>query len=171
MDTSIHSVPLTEIYFDPFRTTNRAVRLSDAAPDLIHQLRDAFPPIYSPIFESAAAADDWLDSNDLIVGYADGNAAFAYPVRILNFHEIISHEVNGRAVMATYCPLCRSGIVYDRTVNGEMLLFGNTSALYESDMVMLDHQTGSYWMQVSGEAIVGTLTGTRLTSLPARTPL
>lgn len=71
--------------------------------------------------------------------------------------------------MATYCPLCRSGVMYDRTINGEVLLFGNTSALHESDMVMLDHQTGSYWVQVSGKAVVGTLIGTRLTALPSQT--
>jgi hypothetical protein len=59
--------------------------------------------------------------------------------------------------------------VYDRTIDGQALLFGNTSALYESDMVMLDHQTGSYWMQVSGKAIVGTLTGERMQLLPSQT--
>ena len=59
--------------------------------------------------------------------------------------------------------------MYDRTVNGNILLFGNTSALYESDMVMVDHQSGSYWMQVSGEALVGTLAGERLVALPSQT--
>lgn len=169
VDTAMHSVPLTEIYFDTFRPVNRAVPLSDADPGLIRQLRDAIPPIYNPVFESAAEADGWLSDNNLILGYADGDAAFAYPIRILNFHEIVSHEVNGRAVVATYCPLCRSGVMYDRSVNGDVLLFGNTSALYESDMVMLDHQTGSYWVQVSGEAVVGPLTGSRLTVLPSQT--
>ncbi len=59
--------------------------------------------------------------------------------------------------------------MYDRTINGQPLIFGNTSALYESDMVMFDHATGSYWMQVSGESIVGTLTGERMTLLPSQT--
>ena len=58
-------------------------------------------------------------------------------------------------LVVTYCPLCHSGVVYSRDLDGRMLLFGNTSALYESDMVMYDHQTGSYWFQVLGEAIVG----------------
>lgn len=47
-------------------------------------------------------------------------------------------------------------------------MLGNTSALYESDMVMFDHQTGSYWIQVTGEAIAGPLTGQRMRLLPAR---
>ncbi|MCP4360153.1 MAG: DUF3179 domain-containing protein [Chloroflexi bacterium] len=169
VDMTQHSVPLDEIYFDTFRAANRAVPLNAADNDLIQSLRDAIPPIYNPVFEEANQADNWLREDDLVLGYADGNAAYAYPIRILNFHEIVSHEVNGRPLMATYCPLCRSGVLYDRRLNGEELLFGNSSALYESDMVMLDHQTGSYWVQVSGEAVVGPLTDERLTLLPSQT--
>lgn len=169
VDTSIASVPLDEIYFDTFRATNRAVPLSVADEELILQLRDAIPPLYNPKFESAAEADKSLSNQDLVIGYADGDEAYAYPVKIMNFHEIVRHTVNGRPILATYCPLCQSGVVYDPTINGDVLIFGNTSALYESDMVMLDHQTGSYWVQVSGEAIVGQMTGTRLTPLPSQT--
>ena len=168
VDTSQHSVPLEDIYFDTFRGVNRAVPLTEADEALILSLRDAIPPIYQPVFETATAANDWLNNRDIVLGYADGDEAYAYPVKILNYHEIASHTVNGRAIMATYCPLCQSGVVYDRTVNGEVLLFGNTSALYESDMVMLDHQTGSYWVQVSGWAVVGSLTGAQLEPLPSQ---
>ncbi len=169
VDTTIASVPLEEVYFDTFRTVDRAVPLSRADDDLILRLRDAIPPIYNPVFESASDGDKWLSNQDLVIGYADGGEAYAYPVKILNYHEIVRHTVNGRPVLATYCPLCQSGVVYDPTVNGEVLLFGNTSALYESDMVMLDHQTGSYWVQVSGEAIVGEMTGERMEPLPSQT--
>jgi hypothetical protein len=58
-------------------------------------------------------------------------------------------------------------VVYDRVVDGEVLTFGNTSALYQNDLVMLDRQTGSYWFQVGGEAGVGPMTGARLTPLPS----
>lgn len=168
VDRSIHSVPLEGIIFDTFRPVNRAVPLTEADTALIHSLRDAIPPIYNPVFETAASASTWLDETDIVLGYAAGDEAFAYPVKILNFHEIVSHTVNGRPIIATYCPLCFSGVVYDRTVNGKVLLFGNTSALYESDMVMLDHQTGSYWVQVSGRAVVGTLTDAQLEVLPSQ---
>ncbi len=168
VDINIHDVPLEEIYFDTFRGANRAVPLTEADEALIRSLRDAIPPIYEPLFETAASASAWLDAQDVVLGYAAGEEAFAYPVKILNFHEMVSHRVNGRPIMATYCPLCFSGVVYDRTVNDDVLLFGNTSALYESDMVMLDHKTGSYWMQVSGKAVVGTLTGTQLEALPSQ---
>jgi hypothetical protein len=169
LDTSRHTVPLEEIIFDTFRRTNRAVPLPDADPDLILSLRDAIPPIYNPVFEGAGEANQWLGSNDIILGYADGPEAFAYPVKILNWHEMVSHTVNGRYILASYCPLCRSGVMYDRNVDGETLTFGNTSALHESDMVMFDHETGSYWMQVSGEAIAGTLASQRMQALPSQT--
>ena len=169
VDTSIANVPIEEVYFDTFRSTNRAVPLSVADEDLILRLRDAIPPIYNPVFEAATQGDKWLSGSDLVIGYAAGGEAYAYPVKIMNYHEIVRHTVNGRPIIATYCPLCQSGVVYDPTVDGEVLLFGNTSALYESDMVMLDHQTGSYWVQVSGEAIVGELTGKRMELLPSQT--
>ena len=169
VDISRHAVPIEEIYFDTFRAVNRAVPLDRADEDLIHSLRDAIPPIYEPLFETAAEADSWLSDSSLVLGYADGDEAYAYAINILNYHEIASHTVNGRPIMATYCPLCRSGVVYDRTIDDQVLLFGNTSALYQSDMVMLDHQTGSYWVQVSGEAVVGTLTDSRLMALPSQT--
>jgi hypothetical protein len=170
IDTNVHNVPLDEIIFDTFQPANRAVPLTDAQPALIRSLRDAIPPIYEPRFTSAADTDEWLSDSDIVLGYADGDEAYAYPVKILNFHEMVSHQVNGRDILASYCPLCRSGIVFDRVLPGAgaPLIMGNTSALYESDMVMFDHQTGSYWNQVSAEAIVGPLTGQRLSILPAQ---
>jgi hypothetical protein len=75
----------------------------------------------------------------------------------------------GDKVLISYCPLCFSGIVYSRELGDRTLTFGNTSALYESDMVMLDYETGSYWWQVAGRAIVGTLTDEQLTALPSTT--
>ncbi len=170
VDSSQHSVPLEEIIFDTFRSVNRAVPLPDAQPALIRSLQDAIPPLYEPRFASIADTDDWLSESDIVLGYAAGSEAYAYPVKILNFHEMVSHQVNGRDILASYCPLCRSGIVYDRTLPGAEapLVLGNSSALYESDMVMFDHQTGSYWNQVSGEAIVGPLTGQQMPILPAQ---
>ena len=79
----------------------------------------------------------------------------------------MNDDLGGRPVLISYCPLCRSGVVFNRIVDGRELDFGNTSALFESDLVMLDRQTGSYWWQVAGEALVGTLTGTRLEPLPS----
>ena len=88
---------------------------------------------------------------------------------MLNLHEIVNDVIDGVPVLVSYCPLCASAIVYSRELDGDTLLFGNTSALHESDMVMYDHETGSYWFQVLGEAIVGPLTSKRLTLIPSVT--
>ena len=102
VDRSQHTVPLAEIYFDTFRRTNRVVPLSEADESLIVSLRDAIPPIYNPVFETAAAANNWLTEDDIVLGYADGEEAYAYPIKILNWHEMVSHEVNGRPILSTY---------------------------------------------------------------------
>ncbi|MFQ5690967.1 MAG: DUF3179 domain-containing protein [Gemmatimonadota bacterium] len=167
-DTTRHSVPLQGIVFDTFLPTGKAVPLTEASPALIERLRDAIPPLHHPRYESAHDAF-WLRDGDMVIGYASGEKAWAFPVRILNFHEIVNDTLAGRPVLVSYCPLCASGIVFDRRVGADTLSFGNTSALYESDMVMVDYQTGSYWWQVAGEAIVGPRTGARLDLLPSAT--
>jgi hypothetical protein len=167
VDTLMHIVPLEEVYFDTFQPQNRAVPLSRASDDLILSLRDAIPPIHNPVYESAAEAA-WLNDGDMVLGYSAGDQAWAYPVKILNFHEIVNDYLAGEPFLISYCPLCYSGIIFSRILDGEELVFGNTSALYESDMVMLDYETGSYWWQVAGQAIVGELAGDKLQVLPSR---
>lgn len=162
-----HAVPLEEIHFDTF--DGGTIPLSRIRPEQIERLRDAIPPIDRPVYQPAAAAT-WLGSTDLVLGYVTAAGdAYAYPLRILNYHEIVNDELAGIPVLVSYCPLCRSGIVYDRRLDGRALSFGNTSALYESDLVMFDRETGSYWWQVAGRAIVGTLTGRALAALPSTT--
>ncbi len=169
VDRSIHSVPLEDILFDTFGTTSaRFVPLSEISDELKTDLRDAIIPVDLPVY-GAADALPWLDDDDLILGYDSGDETFAYPINILNFHEIVNDDIGGIPVLITYCPLCFSGVVFSREVDGQTLTFGNTSALYQSDLVMYDHQTGSYWFQVAGEAVVGTLTGTHLKALPSTT--
>ena len=168
VDVSIHNVPLDDIVFDTFSGFGRYVPLSIADDDLILRLRDAIAPIARPVYGGLEDLS-WLEDEDLVLGYRSGEAAFAYPVNVLNFRELVTDDIGGVPVLITYCPLCFSGVVFDREVDGQVLTFGNTSALYQSDLVMYDHQTGSYWFQVGGEAMVGTLTGARLKILPSAT--
>lgn len=165
VDMTNHAVPLDEIYFDTF--DGNAVPLSQSTPELRARLLDAIPPLDRPKYDQSTEGD-WLQPHDLVVGYVAGDQGYAYPFKILNFHEIVNDTLDGVPVLVSYCPLCRSAVVYDRRVQGEDLSFGNTSALYESDLVMVDRNTGSYWWQVPGKAIVGPLTGTELTPLPSR---
>ena len=169
LDKNIHSVPLEEILFDTFGTVNaRFVPLSEIDDQLLVDLRDAILPVDRPVYGGVDSLP-WLIDSHLVIGYESGSEAFAYPINILNFHEIVNDEIGGVPVLITYCPLCFSGVVFSREVDGEDLTFGNTSALYQSDLVMYDHQTGSYWFQVAGEAVVGTLTGAKLKPLPSAT--
>lgn len=160
-------MPLDEIFFDTF--DGGSVSLADASPEQINSLRDAIPPIDDPRY-SDGADNECLSDDDIVLGYVgDDGTALAYPHKILNFHEIVNDTIDGRPVLVSYCPLCRSGIVYDRRLGDRELTFGNTSALYENDLVMLDRQTGSYWWQVAGQAIVGPMTGESLSVLPSTT--
>jgi hypothetical protein len=166
VDTSIASVPLSEVVFDTFR--GGFIRLSEATDANIESLRDLIQPIYVPIYDSVNEGD-WMSDGDMVIGFTSRSGAFAYPVKMLNLHELVNDVIDGEPILVTYCPLCVSGVVYSRRLDDQVLLFGNTSALFESDLVMYDHETGSYWYQTLGEAIVGPLTGSRLTLLPAIT--
>ena len=166
VDVSQRSVPLDEVVFDTF--DGRFVPLSDASTRVIRDLRDRIRPIYEPVYGDASGLR-WLRDDDLVLGYVSESGAYAYPIKVLNFREIVNDDFDGEPVLVSYCPLCGSGVVYSRVLDGRTLVFGNTSALHESDMVMFDHQTGSYWFQVGGSAIVGELTGARLRPLPSMT--
>ena len=167
LDLETAIVTTADVYFDTFGSG--ALPLDRATEGDILRLRDAIPPIHAPAYEDARDAD-WLVDDDIVIGYVDATRTpWAYPIRILNFHEIVNDELGGIPVLIFYCPLCRSGVVFDRRVEGTTLTFGNTSALYENDLVMYDHQTGSYWWQVPGRAIVGALSGAELPALPSAT--
>ena len=88
----------------------------------------------------------------LVVACSAGGEAFVYPINIRNFHEMVNDTIGGVPLLVTNCPLCFSGVVFGMEVDGQTLTFGNTSALYQSNLVMYDHQTGSYWFQVGGGA-------------------
>ena len=166
LNRDIHSVDLKDIVFDRF--DGSTTRLSAASNALIERLRDAIKPIYSAQYDDVSGGE-WLTPDDTILGYvSDDGQAYAYPIKFLNFHELVNDVIDGVPLLVTYCPLCASGVVFDRRVDGEALIFGNTSALYNSDLVMFDYASGSYWFQTGGEAIVGPMTGTRLTPLPSR---
>jgi hypothetical protein len=166
VDRDIRSVELNEILFDTFR--GGFIPLAEASDETVEGLRDAIRPIYEPKYDDVSGGN-WLRSDDLVIGYATDGEAFAYPIKMLNLHEIINDFIGGKAVLITYCPLCASAVVYNRELDGDVLVFGNTSALHESDMIMYDHNTGSYWFQVLGEAVVGELTGKRMDLLPSQT--
>ena len=128
--------------------------------------RDAIPPIDNPVFEPVAAASEWLEDRVPGAMVLSGGEARFYPLGILHRHEIVNDEIGGVPVAVTYCPLCNTALTFDRRVNGEVLRFGVSGLLRNSDLVMWDDHTVSLWQQVTGEAIVGSATGTVLDLLP-----
>jgi len=129
--------------------------------------KDGIPSIDAPQFVPVAEAGD-LAATEPVIGLVVAGDARAYPLRILIWHEIVNDTVGGVPVTVTYCPLCNSAVVYDRRVAGAATEFGTTGKLRNSDLVMYDRTTESWWQQFLGEAIVGARTGTRLKVLPAR---
>jgi len=130
--------------------------------------KDGIPSIDVPMFVSGDEAADWLSEREPVVELELGGVARAYPLQILVWHEIVNDEVAGAPVAVTFCPLCNTALVFDRRLDGRVLDFGTTGNLRNSDLVMYDRQTESWWQQFGGEAVVGEFAGERLTQLPAR---
>lgn len=128
--------------------------------------RDGIPPIDNPKFKAVDTVQ--LPGTEPVVGLEVGGVARAYPLRVLMWHEIVNDTIGGLPVTVTYCPLCNAAIVFDRRVEGRVLDFGTTGNLRNSDLVMWDRQTESWWQQFQGMAIVGEMTGTVLKIVPAR---
>ena len=131
--------------------------------------RDSIPPIYEPKFESMSEADAWLDDEDLAGVMTIGGRTKVYPYPILFWHEVVNDRIGNAPVLVTYCPLCDTVIAFDRRVEREELVFGMSGKLRYENLIMWDHQTESWWQQITGEALVGDLAGEKLEFLPLRT--
>ena len=129
--------------------------------------RDGIPPLDNPQFTTVADADQWLEAQEPVIAFELNGDAKAYPLQILTWHEIVNDTVGGVPVVATFCPLCNSAIVFERTLGGVVYDFGVSGKLRNSDLIMWDRQTESWWQQLTGAAIVGELTGQRLPLLPS----
>lgn len=127
--------------------------------------RDGIPSLDDPVFVSAEDAT-YLSGRDRVLGISINGFAHAYPIRILNYHEIVNDIVGGTAVAITYCPLCGSGTAFEATINGRSYEFGVSGLLYNSDVLMYDRNTGSLWSQLMVQAVTGPMKGTRLQQLP-----
>ena len=137
-------------------------QISDALPG--GPGRDGIPALDAPTFipietftHGAEVPAIWLEAGDVVK---------VYPYNILNWHEIVNDTVDGVPVAVTFCPLCGSAIVFDRRVEGEVLTFGVSGSLLESNMIMFDRETETLWQQSTGEALAGTYFGARLELVP-----
>lgn len=126
--------------------------------------RDGIPAIDRPRFVDAARAG--LAHSDRVLGLTRGPRARAYPVRILNWHEIVNDSLGDERIAITYCPLCGTGMAFDARVGGRDMSFGVSGLLYNSDVLLYDRATESLWSQILGRAVTGPLRGTLLRPVP-----
>ncbi len=129
--------------------------------------KDGIPSIDNPKFVPVSEEKE-LTATDPVIGLIVNGVAKAYPVRILIWHEIVNDTIGGVPVSVTFCPLCNTAVVYDRRLDGKVLDFGTTGKLRNSDLVMYDRQTESWWQQFLGKGIIGEMTGKTLKAMPAR---
>ena len=129
--------------------------------------KDGIPALDDPDFIPISDETRISDREPVITLELEGAVPRAYPIRYLTWHEIANDMVAGVPVAVTFCPLCNSGITFDRRVAGSALSFGVSGKLRNSDMIMYDRETQSWWQQAVGKGIVGVHTGTELKMLPS----
>lgn len=126
---------------------------------------DGIPPIDNPRFESIKSASVWLQPQSPVLVFEHNGIARAYPLAMMTRHEIVNDEIDGLPIAVTYCPLCNSGIVFERRINDVTFRLGVSGLLRNSDMVMWDDVTQTWWQQFTGEGIVGEYAGVSLPML------
>lgn len=123
--------------------------------------KDGIPALTYPKTVSAEVAGSWLKPEDRILGIVIDGKARAYPIRIMNWHEIVNDRIGGNAFVITYCPLCGSGMAFDSDDR-----FGVSGLLYQSDVLLYDKKTESLWSQLMAQAVAGPRVGEHLSMLP-----
>ncbi|WP_306114958.1 MULTISPECIES: DUF3179 domain-containing protein [unclassified Roseovarius] len=129
--------------------------------------RDGIPALSSPKSVRAKNETRIEDREPVVTVEIEGQTPRTYPIRYLTWHEIVNDKVGGVPYAVTYCPLCNSAPTFDRRVKGRVLTFGVTGKLKDSNLIMYDRETESWWQQATGEGIVGYFTGAELTSIPS----
>ncbi|MCG8572896.1 MAG: DUF3179 domain-containing protein [Spirochaetes bacterium] len=128
--------------------------------------RDGIPAIDQPRFISVAQVD-FLNPEDKIIGLNYQGVIKAYPIKILNWHEIVNDKTGNQNIIITYCPLCGSGVIFNGNLNGKNYSFGVSGLLYNSDVLLYDRETESLWSQLKEQAISGPQKGEMLKKIPA----
>lgn len=155
----IQTAPLYAQSMKGFNLSNAAIpveEIMDGGPP-----RDGIPSIDRPKFISTNEVD-FLNDNDIVIGFSHNGENRAYPLRILIWHEIVNDKIVDRRIAVTYCPLCGTAMVFDRVVNGKTRTFGVSGLLYQSDVLMYDRQTESLWSQLAMKSVSGPSINQRL---------
>lgn len=129
--------------------------------------RDGIQALHQPERAPPGELSQVMDPREEVLAVGIQGEAVAYPLRLLSSHEVVNDTVGGRPVLITWCPLCYTGMVFSRQTPAGTLSFGVSGRLLHNNLVLYDHQTDSLWSQLLGEAIEGSLAGTRLKLLSA----
>lgn len=126
-----------------------------------------FPTIIATddLFISIEKGDQEITDDELVLGLTINDQTRAYPIKLLSLYEVVNDTVGGQPVVITWCPLCYSAVVYVRRLDRE-LTFGVSGYLFNNNLVMVDHQSNTYWSQILGEGIRGAYKGQRLPRIP-----
>ena len=127
--------------------------------------RDGIPALTRPGFINARVAT-FLSAEDRVLGLSRNGEHKAYPVKILNYPEIVNDRFGDETIVISYCPLCGTGMAFLATIDGQAHEFGVSGLLYNSDMLLYDRETESLWSQIMRRAISGPLRGKHLTQVP-----
>ncbi len=120
--------------------------------------KDGIPAIDHPKFIDADQAHFLTDNDEILAIYSNGIAK-AYPLRILNYHEVVNDLFKEQSVIVTFCPLCGSGVAFSGSIDGIDFSFGVSGLLYNSDVLLYDRQTESLWSQLLGKSVSGPSAG------------
>ncbi|MBS1104581.1 MAG: hypothetical protein H6Q91_83 [Deltaproteobacteria bacterium] len=129
--------------------------------------RDGIHAVDAPSFAGPEAADA-IAPETPVIGVSIGGDARAYPIPILEYHQIVNDTVGGVPVAVSYDPLTGAPLAWKRSVGGRTLRFGVSGLVYNSGFLLYDHETESLWSQFNGRAIAGALAGKTLEPLPLR---
>jgi hypothetical protein len=127
--------------------------------------KNGIPALTDPEFISAESAE-YLDDEDLVIGFVAGNEARAYPHKIMDWHEIVNDRVGDVNIAVTYCPLTGTGIGWNREIDGEVTTFGVSGLLYNSNLIPYDRETDSNWSQMRLDCVNGELKGMEVETYP-----
>ena len=120
-------------------------------------LVDGIPPLDYPNMVSPEEAD-YLDPWDPVFGMSINGDSRAYPLRIIDWHEMANDVIGGVPVSIAYCTLCGAAIAYDgRGSDGTEYNFSSSGFLFRSNKLMYDRQTNTLWNQLTGEPVMGEL--------------
>lgn len=125
--------------------------------------KEGIPAIDKPKFIKASQVK-FLKSTDTVIGLHYAGKVRAYPISILNWHEIVNDNINGDVIVVSYCPLCGTALTFKS--QNKVGTFGVSGLLYNSDVLLYDRKTQSLWSQILAKAISGKRVGEKLSVIP-----